>query len=223
MFDLALEAAEPVDMLVSTKVLCEFILCSTWPYDDKPLHLLDLTLSDTFDLYHLATRFEVPLAIPQVLSCTDYRLTGLRDEDRGYVFPSETCEKPEHHASTVKGIENDATVPMKQQDATHISTSNGKIASVSASKSGDSGITPDQHSTQQTPSARTFDQTLKLSAPEDPSPGPSGHQDRPSQVVEQMSMSLDIPAQPNKRKNYIEGSRRIKAQRTSSDIDPQVT
>jgi hypothetical protein len=63
MFDLALEAAEPVDMLVSTKVLCEFILCSTWPYDDKPLHLLDLTLSDTFDLYHLATRFEVPLAI----------------------------------------------------------------------------------------------------------------------------------------------------------------
>lgn len=67
MFDLALEAAEPVDMLVSTKVLCDFVYRTTCPYSEEfefPQYQekRTLTLNEAFDLYHLGTRFECPLA-----------------------------------------------------------------------------------------------------------------------------------------------------------------
>lgn len=155
------------------------------------------------------------LYLPRVLACAVRRLTDLRDKDRGYVFPFETAEKPEHHASMAKGAKDDAAVPNKQHNKSHINTSNEKIASVSASKSGDSGITPDQHSTQQNPSARKTDQPSMLSTAEYPSTDPSALQKNPSQAVEQTS--------PKKRKNDIEESRGTKVQRTSSESDAPVT
>lgn len=71
MFDLTLEDTEPVDMLVSSKVLCEFIYRTTCPYSDdshSQRREVSWTLDEAFELYHIGSRFECPLAKASGLS-----------------------------------------------------------------------------------------------------------------------------------------------------------
>lgn len=62
MFELDLEASEPIDILVSSKALCDFIYRILSPYPSSLLQasITTFTLDDAFDLYHLGKQFEIP-------------------------------------------------------------------------------------------------------------------------------------------------------------------
>jgi hypothetical protein len=79
MFDLTLEDTKPVDMLVSSKVLCEFIYRTTCPYSEdshSQRREVSWTLDEAFELYHIGSRFECPLAKASGLSQIRLRSCG---------------------------------------------------------------------------------------------------------------------------------------------------